>query len=211
MKTDQLIHALTADISTRTPRLRRSFALAALAGLAISAIVFFSLLELRSFPEALSSPRFILKPVEMLLLTGASAMLAIRLAQPGSDARWPALVAVLALAIIIAALAVELLVVPRSGWMVRLAGVHWYACVVSIVLLALPILAASLLALRLGAPMRPAWAGAAAGLFAGALSASLYVMHCPDDSPIFVAAWFSLAVACVAAIGAVAGGRLLRW
>ena len=54
-------------------------------------------------------------------------------------------------------------------------------------------------------------AGAAAGFLAGAIGAALYATHCPDDSPLFVAAWYSLAIGFVAALGAVAGSRLLRW
>jgi hypothetical protein len=53
--------------------------------------------------------------------------------------------------------------------------------------------------------------GAVAGLFAGALGAVLYATHCPDDSPLFVAVWYGLAIAAVALIGALAGRRLLRW
>jgi hypothetical protein len=94
---------------------------------------------------------------------------------------------------------------------VKLAGAHWYICVFNMVLLSLPILAALLFGLRFGAPTRPTLAGAGAGLLAGALAASLYISHCPDDSPIFVAAWFTLAIAVATGIGAMAGSRLLRW
>ena len=114
-------------------------------------------------------------------------------------------------AIIVAALAVELMQVPRAQWLVKLAGVHWYVCVFNMVLLSLPILAALLFGLRFGAPARPMLAGAGAGLLAGSLAASLYIAHCPDDSPIFVAAWFTLAILIATGIGAVSGRRLLRW
>jgi hypothetical protein len=70
---------------------------------------------------------------------------------------------------------------------------------------------ALILALRQGAPEHPALAGATAGLFAGAIGAACYATHCPDDSPLFVAAWYTLAIGFVAAIGAAAGKRLLRW
>jgi hypothetical protein len=65
--------------------------------------------------------------------------------------------------------------------------------------------------LRQGAPEHPALAGAAAGLFAGAIGAHLYATHCPDDSPLFVAAWYTLAIAFVVGTGALAGSRCLRW
>jgi hypothetical protein len=67
------------------------------------------------------------------------------------------------------------------------------------------------MALRAGAPRVPAWAGAVAGLLAGCLSAALYATHCPDDSPLFVAVWYALAVMLVTLAGALAGHRLLRW
>ena len=54
-------------------------------------------------------------------------------------------------------------------------------------------------------------AGAVAGLVAGGVGATLYAMHCTDDSPLFVALWYSLAVALVALAGAAAGRWLLRW
>ena len=84
-------------------------------------------------------------------------------------------------------------------------------CLKSIPFLAAAPLVAALLALRQGAPENPGLAGAAAGLFAGAIGAAFYATHCPDDSPLFVAAWYSLAIGLVAMAGALAGRRLLRW
>jgi hypothetical protein len=65
--------------------------------------------------------------------------------------------------------------------------------------------------LRHGAPTRPAVTGAIAGLMSAGLAATLYASHCTDDSPLFVATWYSIATALVAAIGALAGPRLLRF
>jgi hypothetical protein len=90
-------------------------------------------------------------------------------------------------------------------------GINAIFCLKSIPFLAAAPLVAVLLALRQGAPEHPTLAGAAAGLFAGAIGAACYATHCPDDSPLFVAAWYTLAIGFVAAIGAAAGRRLLRW
>jgi hypothetical protein len=84
-------------------------------------------------------------------------------------------------------------------------------CLVAIPLIAVGPLAAFLLALRSGAPTAPRRAGAAAGLVAAGLAATLYAAHCSDDSPLFVAAWYSLAISLVVAAGAVLGPRVLRW
>jgi hypothetical protein len=72
-------------------------------------------------------------------------------------------------------------------------------------------LAAALFGLRHGAPTRPAIAGAIAGLVSAGLAATLYASHCSDDSPLFVATWYTIATALVAAIGALAGSRVLKF
>lgn len=212
MKTDDLIRALATDRQPAGPSPGFALLLAVAGGFAVSALLFVLWVGLRpNLASAMMSLPFMLKPLEMGLLVIASAALVLRLAKPGASARSAVLITAIAPAIMVAALAAELMTVPRSEWLVRLAGVHWYVCVMNMVLLALPMLAAILFGLRFGAPTRPALAGAAAGLLSGALSATLYISHCPDDSPIFVAAWFTLAIVIVTAIGALLGSRILRW
>ncbi|TIM59065.1 MAG: DUF1109 family protein, partial [Mesorhizobium sp.] len=65
--------------------------------------------------------------------------------------------------------------------------------------------------LRYGAPTRPVLAGAVAGLLAGGLAATFYAAHCFDDSPLFVATWYTIAIAILAALGAFGGRLLVRW
>ena len=72
-------------------------------------------------------------------------------------------------------------------------------------------LAIFLAALRHGAPTRPALAGAVAGLLAGGIAATFYAAHCTDDSPLFVAIWYPIAIAGLALIGAVAAHLCVRW
>ncbi len=81
----------------------------------------------------------------------------------------------------------------------------------TIPLMSLPLLAGALYGLRHGAPTRPAIAGAIAGLLSAGLAATLYASHCTDDSPLFVVTWYSLAAAFIAAVGALAGSRVLRF
>jgi hypothetical protein len=212
MKTDDLIRALAADREPAGPAPGPALALAAVVGLVLSALLFMWLVPLRpNLGEAMRTFPFVLKPIEMGLLVVISAVAVVRLAQPGAPYRRALTFVAAVPAIMIAAVAVELIQVPRAEWMVRLAGVHWYMCVLNMVLLSLPILAALLIGLRFGAPTRPALAGAGAGLLSGALAASLYIAHCPDDSQLFVAAWFTLAIAIATGIGAIAGSRILRW
>jgi hypothetical protein len=84
-------------------------------------------------------------------------------------------------------------------------------CLTMVPLLSIAPLAALLLAMRAGAPQNPGIAGALAGAAAAGIAATLYAANCPDDSPLFVASWYPLATIIVAAVGALAGARLLRW
>jgi hypothetical protein len=212
MKTDDLIRALSADKAPSGPAPALALALAAAAGFVLSVLLFLWLVPLRPhLGEAMRSFPFMLKPVEMGILVVVSAIAVLRLAQPGASLGRVLWVAALVPAIMVVALGFEMASVPRVQWLDRLAGVHWYACVLNMVLMSLPITAALLVGLRFGAPTRPTLAGAGAGLLGGAIAASIYISHCPDDSPIFVAAWFTLAIVIATCIGALAGSRLLRW
>jgi hypothetical protein len=95
--------------------------------------------------------------------------------------------------------------------MTRLVGNNSRLCMTAIPVMSLPLLAAALIGLRHGAPTRPAVTGAIAGLLSAGLAATLYASHCTDDSPLFVATWYTMAAALVAAIGALAGSKVLRF
>jgi hypothetical protein len=66
-------------------------------------------------------------------------------------------------------------------------------------------------ALRAGAPRAPGFAGAIAGVAASGIGATFYAANCTDDSPLFVATWYPLAIFLVSATGCLGGRLLLRW
>jgi hypothetical protein len=211
MNTNELIAALSND-SIRPPAPGRALALALIPGVAIAACLFLATLGARpQFLSLLGEPRFLFKLMLLDLLAALSGYLVLRLFRPGPPPR----AAVLALAIppvlLAAAICAELVAVPEALWGARMIGHNSMVCMRSIPFLGLAPLIATLLALRYGAPERPALAGAAAGLFAGAIGAALYAMHCPDDSPLFVAVWYPIAISFMTAVGAALGARLLRW
>ena len=212
MKTDDLIRTLAADPPAHGWSMPALLALAALAGLAVSVGLYFAAIGPREdIAAAAHSLRFLLKPAETLLLAMLAAPALLRLAQPGAPWRQATLLIAVVPAVVAIAVVAELIAVPRVQWSERLIGDNISRCLTLIPLLALAPLAAFLLALRQSAPTNPALAGAAAGLLAGGLAATLYATHCTDDSPLFVAAWYSLAIAGVAALGALIGARWLRW
>ena len=96
-------------------------------------------------------------------------------------------------------------------WQALWLGRAWRACPWLILLLSVPIFAGLLWSFHQFAPARPRAAGAAAGLAAGAWSAALYCLHCPEVSAVYVLTWFSLGIGLAAAIGAMLGRPLLRW
>lgn len=211
MKTDALIAALAADHATPPPSLRRGFALAIVAGAAISLALFMATLGVRTDAGSalLTSLRFAFKFLATGLLAVTAAVVVLRLSRPGAPhPLWLLLAAPLLLAV---AVALELVALPSSQWLASLFGTTWKACLVSIPLLSLAPLAAILLALRRGAPTSPALAGAVAGLLAGGMGAFIYASHCPGDSPLFLGAWYTVTIAGMALAGAVVGARLLRW
>ncbi|MBS7537982.1 NrsF family protein [Ancylobacter lacus] len=211
MKTDELIRGLARDERAgRAPE--TLLALLLPAGLLVSVLLFAGALHLRpELSRMLAEPRVLLKIGVSFALGAAACVLALRLCRPGADPR-PAVALMLVPPVLLAAgVAGEMLVTPASGWMTALVGRNPRACLTFIPLLAAPLLVAALLALRQGAPANPARAGAVAGLMAAGFGASLYALHCPDDSPLFVLTWYSGATLIVTGLGAVLGRRVLAW
>jgi hypothetical protein len=179
---------------------------------ALAAIVFFAVLGARpDIAAAAETPRFLLKfAITLTLAAGAFAVAFALLRPEGSWRRlWPYLAAAPVLLLLSAI--VELAVVPPEMWSAKLVGANALVCLVFIPLIGIGPLGVLLLALRQGAPSRPALAGAAAGLLAGGIAASFYAAHCTDDSPLFVATWYSLAIGGLALAGAAGAHRFARW
>jgi hypothetical protein len=84
-------------------------------------------------------------------------------------------------------------------------------CPFLIAMIATPLFVALVWALRGLAPTRLRLTGAAAGFAAGSLGALAYSLHCPELAAPFIGIWYLLGITLSAALGAVAGPRLLRW
>jgi hypothetical protein len=212
MDTNELIKALAAD--TRPPALSLSSVWWGAAGLAIAlaAVVFFALLGPRpDLAAAAETPRFLFKFVVTITLAVSAFGLARALSRPGES--WRKAVPYLAAAPALMAMAVilEIVLLPPDTWSGRLVGTNTIVCLTCIPLIGIGPLAMFLLALRHGAPTRPAFAGAVAGLVAGGIAATFYAAHCTDDSPLFVATWYTIAIVGLAFFGAVAADRFAHW
>ncbi|MCL6708275.1 DUF1109 domain-containing protein [Pseudomonas sp. R2.Fl] len=211
MKTDELIRLLSQD--ARVPmRLGRMLLLAIGLGVLVSGVLLVSTVGLRhNLVSAVETARVAFKIGATLLLAAIACGLALRIVRPGVSTKPFSRALLLPLALLVAAVAAELLVLPAAAWGPSLIGLHAAFCVFFIPILSLAPLTGLIWAMRGGAPEDPGLAGAAAGLAAGAIGAALYAWHCPDDSPLFVAAWYGLAIAIVTAAGYGIGRRALRW
>jgi hypothetical protein len=212
MDTDQLIRSLAADNSHRARPVGLVLMLALLAAAPVSVALFFAELGVRpDVMTAMRNPFFDLKFAVTLALAVSAIAVSLHLSRPEASLRgwvWLLLIPAGLLAIGIGG---EMMMPQRLPAMTRMMGKNSSTCLTTIPLMSLPLLAAALFGLRHGAPTRPAVAGAIAGLLSAGLAATLYASHCTDDSPLFVATWYSIATALVAAIGALAGSRMLRF
>ena len=212
MKTENLIAALVADGPSIETSIARKVALAMACGLALSAALFIWQLGWRpDIGEARGTLPFLFKFVVTAAVLIPATLLTAHLARPDATPGlwgWALLIAPL---LLVAGVSAELVASPINVWTAKLIGTNAVACVTLIVLLSTSPFAALFFALSQGAPAEPGLAGAVAGIAAGALAATLYAMHCTDDSPLFVATWYTIGIGVMALAGSVLGKRLLRW
>lgn len=212
MRTSDFITALAADPVPEPIRLDRRIAAALAIGFLGSVAIYALLMGPRpDIADAARTMRFNLKFVDAFAFALPSILLTLRLARPDAKPRVLALWLLAPLILLAAGVVVELIVTPSNAWMSRLVGQHSMVCMRMIPLLAAPILAALIVALRAGAPLHPGLTGALAGAGSAGIAALLYASHCPDDSPLFVATWYPLATLICMGVGALAGRWFLEW
>ena len=211
MRTDELIRALAADGARPVVPIERWLTGALVAGVVLSAMLFLATLHARpDIALAVYTPAFCFKVIITLSLAITAAFVLSDAARPLPRIRWRGAL-LLAPVLLAAGVIFELVTVPAHHWPTRLVGHNAAHCLSLIPLLAVAPAACLLVALRRGAPARPALAGGMAGLLSGAVGATLYALTCPDDSALFVATWYSIAIVAVTAASAYLGSRILRW
>jgi hypothetical protein len=210
MNTESLLRALVADAARPVADIRVAIFTAFAAGTAMSLTLFGLLFHPRAdIAMAIHDHAFLLKLLLICLLglTAAGLLAAVARPLPPRGLRRLA-IAPLLLALAIAA---ELATISPADWPARALGRNALHCLGSIPLLSLPPAACLFFALRRGAPASAWLAGAVTALASGAIGASLYALTCPDDSPLFIGLWYSMAIGAITWLGGVAGRRWLRW
>lgn len=212
MRTSDLIELLARDVRATPPGVVNRRLLAALVAGGLLTFVIVALgLHCQPLLAAAQQPWFWMKAAYTGMLTAAGALSVRRLSVPGARIGAAPLIAGLIVLAMLALGAAQILSAAPAGRLALWLGHTWKVCSPLIFLLAVPIYAPLIAALRRLAPTRPASTGAAAGFLAGALAATLYGLHCPEQAAAFVATWYTLGIAAATALGALTGAWLLRW
>ena len=212
MDTEQLLRTLAADNSHRARPVGQVLMLALLAAAPVSLLIFFAEFGVRpDVMTAMKNPFFDLKFAVTLALAISAVAVALHLSRPEASLRGFGWYLLIPAGLLAAGIGGEMMMPQRLPMMTRLVGSNSKICLTVIPALSLPLLIAALIGLRHGAPSRPALSGAIAGLLSAGFAATLYASHCTDASPLFVATWYTLAVALVAAVGALVGSRVLKY
>lgn len=213
MNTEDLIAHLSQDV----PPVRRGAVGRRLGiGIALGALVSLAyvLLSLGVRPDigkAMHGFAFWMKWGYTISLSVVALVVTAQLARPDSGRlRWLWLMAI-PVTLLAGVGILELIRTPPGEWLAMWLGHSWMTCPWRVLALAMPIFAGLLWSFRRLAPTRLRAAGAAAGLAAGAFAATVYCIHCPEVSAIFVLTWYSLGILLAASLGALIGPRLLRW
>lgn len=213
MKTDDLVRMLATGAGGVEPgSARRRYATALGWGAFGATLLMAITLGVRPDLDAATRlPMFWIKLAFPAALAAGGLIAAMRLAHPGTGlGRVPMALALPVLAMwILAAIALIGAGASERGDLVF--GGTWSSCPLYIAALSVPAFVAVLWAVRGLAPTRPALAGAASGLLAGAIGALIYALHCPEMAAPFLGIWYLAGMLIPAAVGALLGPRLLRW
>lgn len=213
MKTDELIGLLAQDAEpVALHAIEQRFAMATLAGLAGGLVLMLALFGVRpGLVQDMGLPMFWGKLLFAALLAAGCVAVLRRLARPGMGLGYSLLLLALPPLVLWGLAAVALGQAVPAERLALVLGSTWRTCPFNIAALSLPAFVACLWALRGAAPTRLAWAGAGAGLLAGALGALAYALHCPEMAAPFLAVWYLAGMALPTLAGAWLGPRVLRW
>jgi hypothetical protein len=212
MRTDDLIAQLSTGLEpVKTGATTRILVASVGVGIVASIALMLGYLGLRyDFATAISSFGLWMKVAYTFAIAGFGFWLVERAGRPGADMTRP--LAMLALPVLaIALLAALQLSAPGADMNRMLMGHSSDVCATNILLVAAPTLLAVFWALRQLAPTRLGLAGAGAGLFAGAVGATIYAFHCMEATAPFIAVWYTLGIALSTVVGSILGRFLLRW
>lgn len=210
MNTDTLIAAIAADTRPQ-PRVGERLFRAIPVAFGVSAALFLLIWGVRPDILVALTSATLVKTLLPFVLAGLAGALALGLSRPEGRPLGRTVVLGGFGAVLLVAFAGAVALSGVSSLVAALSTPSLAVCLISIPILAVPFLFATLWALSNGAPLRPARAGAVAGLVAGGLAATIYSLYCDEDALLFFLPAYSAAVLFISMMGAVIGGRVLKW
>ena len=206
--TDDLIRSLASTAGTRrSATLQAAFAVTGAASLAFALLLVFSVIGIRQdFADMAVPMPFAFKLAYTGALVVGASIVAFYAATPGASAT-----ALHALSPAVILLALGVIFDPTGFPLMGRTNTAVVFCVGAILLLSLPAMVLTFVFMRKGAPTQPLFAGAVIGMLSASVGALTYTLACKNDGTAFVAIWYAVACAIMAAIGAVVGHRFLRW
>lgn len=212
MKTDELIEVLAADLPKRREGPEPILRLAMLASVILAGSIFAATIGVRpDISSAMISPRFLFKFAVTITVAASAFALVRQSLYPETSSRLPLPLLLTGPALLALGVGTELWSLDEAAWGMAALGKNWYLCLTVIPALGVVPLGLIIAALRRGAPTRPGLAGFCAGILAGGIAATLYAANCTDDSPLFVATWYPIAIGALALLGSVLGHLFARW
>ncbi|WP_169055357.1 NrsF family protein [Rhizobium sp. P44RR-XXIV] len=210
MKTDEFIVLLVADTASKS--FGNAFRNNLAAGIALAVLVFLFSVGVRpDIDQAMTTVRFDFKVMLALSLAVTATGSLMSICRPGSRSTGWLLGLGAVPVMLLVAVGMELSALPQGEWIPRFVGRNVIVCLTVIPALAIMPLSFLIVALRRGAPRNPGLAGGLAGIVAGGVAATLYATSCVNDSPLFVAVWYTVSIISVAVLGYFLGGKFLRW
>jgi hypothetical protein len=213
MKTDDFVSMLATGVAPVDPgvsgkRFRLALGMGTVGAMLVMLAVFGLNPQLRA---ATALPMFWVKLLFPAALGLAAVLLAQRLSHPGmrlgaAAKAWAG--PVIAMGLLALLVWMDAAPAERPD---MIYGRTWKVCSRNIAIVAAPVFAGVLWAMRGLAPTRLVLAGASAGLLAGALGTIVYALHCQEMAAPFVFVWYGAGMLLCAAIGAALGPRVLRW
>lgn len=211
MKTVDLINLLSSEAgpAPKVSMVRRLVPAALLGGL-IAAILVLAVLGL--IPQTMfAEPGPWIKITYASALAFAAAWLVARLGKPGASGQQAFLAVLGVVGVMAMAGVISYLGTPEPERAAALMGHSWLVCPWAILSLSVPVMAGAFWAMRGLAPTNLTLAGAACGVFSGAVAALAYALACTEPAAPFIAIWYTLGIALAGALGALLGPKFLRW
>lgn len=212
MKTEDLISILVADEVPPEPLRLSRIAAVVLMIMAVAVTLFLWRFGIRdSVMQVMQRPVVAAKTLLPVALCGIALSFTLMQLRPGAvravRLRWLALPLAVAAGLWLWAFST----LPAGVRFAEVSPFSLTECLGMISGLSLLPLGVLLLMMRQGASVAPVRAGAMAGLGVASGITAGYSLFCVMDNPLFYVTWYGVAIAAITALGALAGGTLLRW